>query len=259
MKRCMLFVAALLAAAPSAFGQSSAGSDAQQTLARASAENKYTFLLFYRTNNGPTQAMAQTLKSGLAGRAATAVYVNANSPAEQPLLQRYGVARAPMPLVVAVAPNGAVTGLFASKVSQQQIAGAFVTPTMEKCMKSMQQGRLVMVCVKTSPGADVPQGVRDFRADPHFAKRTEVLSLVADDPTEADFLDQLKIDSRTLRGTTTAFLAPPAVLVGKFGENATKDEMAAALSAAGKCCDDPNCKHNHKGHQASQPTRSTRN
>jgi hypothetical protein len=37
------------------------------------------------------------------------------------------------------------------------------------------------------------------------------------------------------------------VLVGKFGPAVTKDEIAAALHAAGKCCNDPNCKHNKKG------------
>ena len=70
-----------------------------------------------------------------------------------------------------------------------------------------------------------------------------------DDPAEVAFLEQLKIDPGTVRGSTTAFLAPPAVLVGKYGPAATKNEMAAALHAAGKCCNDPNCKHNH-GHKA---------
>ena len=31
--------------------------------------------------------------------------------------------------------------------------------------------------------------------------------------------------------------------VGKFGPASTKNEIAAALHQAGKCCNDPNCKH----------------
>ncbi len=243
----------LLAAAVAAIGQptlaQTTSADAQQTLAQASAVQKYTFLLFYKTNNAATQAMLQTLKRGLANRSneATIAYVDASNPGQQALVQRYGVGRAPMPLTIAVAPNGAVTGLFAAKLSDQQIAGAFVTPTMAKCMKSMQQGRLVLVCVSGTAGATTPQAVRDFQADPQFANRTDVLSLQANDPAEAEFLGQLKIDGQALHGTTTAFLAPPAVLVGKFGPAATKAEMAAALHAAGKCCDDPNCKHGQGG------------
>jgi hypothetical protein len=35
-------------------------------------------------------------------------------------------------------------------------------------------------------------------------------------------------------------------MVGKFPATATKAQLASELHAAGKCCDDPNCKHNHK-------------
>jgi hypothetical protein len=257
----MLAANALAAAmlVPSARAQSSAPADAENVLASASAEGKYTFVLFYKANNAATQTMLQTLKSGLAGQSerATIAYVDASNPSQQALVQRYGVGRAPMPLTMAVAPNGAVTGTFAAKISQPQIASAFVTPTMASCMKSMQQGRLVLVCVSSTANAATPQAVRDFQADPQFAQRTDVYALQASDPAEAEFLGQLKIDALTLRGTTTAFLAPPAFLVGKYGPTATKAEMAAALHAAGKCCDDPNCKHNH-GRSAGQSTGSTR-
>ena len=41
-------------------------------------------------------------------------------------------------------------------------------------------------------------------------------------------------------------MAPPGVLVGKFTANVTMNEITTKLHAAGKCCDDPNCKHNKK-------------
>lgn len=257
MKACLLLAAAVVAIGQPTLAQTTSA-DAQQTLAQASTQQKYTFLLFYKGNNAATQTMLQTLKDGLANRndEATIAYVDANSPNHQALVQRYGLARAPMPLTIAIAPNGAMTGLFAAKITEQKIANAFVTPTMAQCMKSMQQGRLVLVCVSSASGLPVPQGVREFQSDAQFKNRTDVLSLLTNDPNEAEFLRQLKIDAQALQGTTTAFLAPPAVLVGKFGPNATKDEMAAALHAAGKCCDDPNCKH---GRQAQQSPSATRN
>jgi hypothetical protein len=260
MKIYLLLAAAVVAVAGSAPAQTTSN-DAQQTLARASGEHKYTFILFHKGNNAATQAMHQTLERGLADRGdeATIAHADATSPTNQALVKQFGVGRAPMPLTVVVAPNGAVTGIFAAKITPQQVVKAFVTPTMAQCMKSMQQGRLVLVCVSAKSGSPVPQAVREFQSDAHFKERTVVLSLESNDPAEAEFLEQLKIDPRTLRGTTTAFLAPPAVLVGKFGPSATKDEMAAALHAAGKCCDDPNCKHNHGGKQAQQPGSATRN
>ena len=47
-------------------------SQAEATLEQAAAEEKYTFLVFYKTNDAATQAMAATLKEGLATRADTA-------------------------------------------------------------------------------------------------------------------------------------------------------------------------------------------
>lgn len=249
MTRCLALVAIALAFGPVALAQTAApGQDAREALALAADDHKHTFILFYKDNSSATQSMARTLKQALADRTdeASIAFSQANHPSQQEVVNRYKVGRAPMPLVVAVAPNGAITGMFPLRVSAQQIAGAFVTPKMAQCMKSMQAGRLVFVCVSEHGTASIPQGVDAFQADPQFAGRADVISLAADDAAEGDFLKQLKIDPVSHRGTTTAFLAPPAVLVGKFSAGASMEEMAAALHAAGKCCDDPNCKHNHK-------------
>ena len=261
MRRCLALAMLAVAIGPQALAQSSSSEqDAQAVLASAASSQKYTFLLFYKDSGPSTQAMARTLKQSLATRRdeAAIAFVPATQRAQQELVQKFKVSRAPMPLVIAVAPNGAITGMYPLRITEQKIADAFVTPKMAECMKSMQAGRLVFVCVSDGVAAGVPQGVQDFQADPEFAGRAAVVSFAVHDPAEADFLKQLKIDPAALRGQTTAFLAPPAVLVGKFGVGASKEEMAAALHAAGKCCDDPNCKHNHGKKQARQNTRATR-
>jgi len=189
--------------------------------------------------------MAQAVNNTLAKRPnnGSAAYVQVSNPINKPLVDRYGVGRAPMPLTVAVAPNGAMTGIFPSKVTDEQLAGSFVTPSMAGCMKAMQAGKLALLCVQTSPTNDLPQAVRDFQADPQFASRVVVVPLPAADPSEAELLKELKIDVQQPGYATTVFMAPPGVLVGKFPATATKDELAVALHKAGKCCDDPNCKH----------------
>jgi hypothetical protein len=221
--------------------------DAVQVLDAAAENDSFTFLLFYKDRGSATQSMRRTLERGLTplGERATMAEVDVRDPAQKAVVDRFKVSRSPMPLVVAVAANGAITGVFASTISESQIQGALVTPKMAECMKAMQHGRMVFVCVSAAPDAELPQGVRDFQADPQFQGRADVVSFPVDDPSEADFLKQLKIDPRTVKTSTTAFLAPPAVLVGKYGPAATKNQMAGDLHAAGKCCNDPNCKHNH--------------
>ena len=89
--------------------------------------------------------------------------------------------------------------------------------------------------------------MREFVSDPHFQQRTAVYSLDTTDPAELRFLKDLQIPAEASDVTTVVMMAPPGVLVGKFPGNVSGQQMAAKLHAQGKCCNDPNCKHNRKG------------
>ncbi|MCA9114927.1 MAG: hypothetical protein KDA79_07550 [Planctomycetaceae bacterium] len=237
----------ILAGSPAAMAQQvqplSPSSRTQKAAARAAVEGRYMFLLFYKQNDNATKAMARTLNEGLAARAGQAFLasVNANDPAEQALVAKYEVGRAPMPITLAIAPNGAVTGVFTQRITAESIEGAFVTPTMMFAMKSLQEGKLVLVSVEGTSQSPSPAAVREFCADPHFKGRLTVTSVRASDPREAKFLNRMQLNPAE-KTTNTLLLAPPGVVVGKFGPSASKNDIAAALFKAGKCCDDPNCR-----------------
>ena len=222
-------------------------SKAQQALDQAAKDGRYTFLVFYKLADAPTKAMASTIKDGIANKEklAVATYVQVTDPTNQALVAKYDVSRAPMPLTIVVAPNGAMTGIFPQKATPENITDAFVTPTMLVTMKSLQEGKLVLVTVQGSAKAAAPVALRDFQSDPHFKDRIVALSMTAADPRETKFIGQMQIDAKSTV-THTVLLAPPGVLVGKFNAAASKDEIAAVLAKAGKCCDDPNCKHHGK-------------
>ena len=222
-------------------------SRAQALLDSAESDGKYTFLVFYKADDAAAQTMLKTVKTELAKKQGAALLgtVSLANPAEQVVIKRFDVARAPMPLLLAVAPNGAVTGMFSKKIAANRVADCFVTPTMTHCMKALQQGKIVMVCVQTTSEATLPSGVVDLQNDPDFTDRVAALTLQADDEDEAPFLAQADLAPAKLKGTTTIVLAPPGVLVGTYASTTTSDEFAAALHEAGKCCNDQNCKHNH--------------
>jgi hypothetical protein len=213
----------------------------------AATPPKYTFLLFWKENNAATQAMAARLKSTLPQKPQTTEWtsVNITDPANQALVERYKVSRAPMPMVMCVASNGAITGAAPDKITDEMIDRLLVTPTMTQCMKALQEGKLVLVHVKVDDSATWPKGVAEFAADPSFNSRTAMVSFRRDDPNEARFLADMEIDAKT-QGPIVSLLAPPGVLVGKYTDAISKEQMAAELHAAGKCCNDPNCKHNKK-------------
>lgn len=225
--------------------QSPGGSKGEAVLAHAAASNKSCCLVFYKAWEDPTVAtMAQAVKAHVEKYPAHVVWnaVQVTDPAEKSVVDRFSLSRAPMPMVVAVHPNGAVTGYFPSKVTDADLAKTLVSPTKAECMKQLQQNQLVLLCVQTSPQQPLPQGVLQFQADPQFAKRTRIVTALANDTNETGFFADMKVAQGQ---PSTVFLAPPGVVVGRFAPTATAKDLATALHAAGKCCDDKNCKHHH--------------
>jgi len=252
LRSTMLLWGVLFASAVRGQSPAAPPSAAQLALAEAGGQGRYAYVVFYRADDEATRAMAQAVDAAVAQRpdAVVPVYVSLADPAERPLVERFAVGRAPMPMTIVTAPNGAITGAFPQRVTAEQLAGAFVTPSMAACMKSMQQGRLVFLCLQTTPQPLVPGAINEFAADPQFKNRVDVVLVQATDPAEAPLLAELGLGASQPAQANTVFFAPPGVLVGKFGLLSTKAEVAAALHKAGKCCDDPHCKHGH----AAQPS-----
>ncbi len=232
----------------------------EQSLKAAGSAGKFTFIVFSKEDNAAARQMLGTVETGVAERHEQAVVVTAraNDPAEQPLVQHFGIARAPMPLTVAVAPNGAITGVFAKTISDEHISAAIVTPTMMKCMKSLQNEQLVFVLVSASDKAAVPNGVKSLQSDPQFKDRISFTSLRVDDPQEMRFISQMKIDPLRVEGPYAVLIAPPGVMVGHFDSASTPAQIAAAIHKSGQCCDDPNCKHAAAPAQQAVKSNSTR-
>jgi hypothetical protein len=230
-----------------------ARSNAELAMQAASEQGKFVFLLFHRTDDAATADMAQRLNQGIADRQGEAMmaYVNVAEPAEKAVIEKLGVSRAPLPLTLAVAPNGAITGVFVQRLGATSVDQAIVTPAMMASMKALQDGKIVVVCVHESRVAGVPSAVTQIKKDPHYADRTTTVSLVSTDPAEAKFLANMKLKAASVQGLKMVVLAPPGVLVDSFDATATAGEIAAALAKAGKCCDDENCKHNQQ-HKSTQ-------
>ncbi|MCC6124516.1 MAG: hypothetical protein IT426_06125 [Pirellulales bacterium] len=207
---------------------------------------KYLFIHFWREKNAQTDKSWNTLRTGAAkfDDSAEVVSLRITDPNEKAIVDRFNVGKAPMPLILAIAPCGAVTKAYPGNFDEKQLAIAFVSPCEALCMKAIQSRKLVFVCVAYEVAADgqaaIPQGVKDFQADEKFAKATEIVTLNATDKREAGFLKELQIDTKA-RKPVSVLLAPGA-LVGTFDSAAPKAFIEAKLvalqsdpCAGGKC------------------------
>ncbi|OHB80914.1 MAG: hypothetical protein A2V98_05595, partial [Planctomycetes bacterium RBG_16_64_12] len=213
----------------------------------ATAANKYLFVFFWKEKSQQTDAMWSVLQSALSQVAdrAESVAINVSDPAEIQMVAKFGIDRSPVPLVLALAPNGAITKGFPLKLDEQQLLQAFVSPATASCLKALQARKLVLLSIQSrSPyvrQVSLQKGVADFAADARFAGATEIVSIDPADPAEASLLHDLQVDPRATN-SVTVFLAPPGSVVGKFDGAVTKEQLVAKLQTAqsdpcagGKC------------------------
>ena len=219
----------------------------QDTLNQSAETGTFTVVVFHRERVEANQAFHQQAQAALTPHAEKTVLATAriDDPAEKALIEKLGIGRAPMPMAVVIAPNGAVTGLFPRTITSEQIASALVPPTMMACMKELQNKKLVFVCLTRTDRVEVPQGVADVQHLEQFKDRIAVVGMRLDDPAEARFYEQMKLSPSDVDGPYAVLIAPPGAMIGHFDARATADQIAAAIHKAGKCCEDENCKHNH--------------
>lgn len=216
------------------------GGVAAQAMQHAADANKYLFIFFYKEEDDATQAARKTFEEATSKLAekAEAVGVNAGDGAESAVVNRFGLGRAPMPLVLAIGPSGAVTRSFTRNFNERQLRNAFVSQSNEKSLKALQDRKMVFVVVQngiTRHNEEALQGVREFAADPQYTRQTEIVVLDPQDAAEVSFLKQLQVDRQTTEAITV-FVAPPGTIIGTYTGATQKYALVAAAKKAAAGC-----------------------
>ena len=101
-------------------------------------------------------------------------------------------------------------------------------------MRAIQDRHSILLCVqsdKTQFNQEAMQGVEAFKADPQYAKGTEIIILNPADDAEQPFLTALQVDPRTATAVTL-LVTPPGAPVARFAGAVTKEEIEAKVKAA---------------------------
>jgi hypothetical protein len=210
---------------------------------QAARGNKYLYVFFWKTNDSSTQESYGVFKQAMTGMAGSAdsVAVQIADAKEKPMVDKFDVSRAPMPLVLALAPNGAVTKGWPIRFTEAQLKEGIVSSSTATCLKALQARKLVLLCVQneqTQFSQAAWQGVQAFKADNRFAAATEVVAVDPRNQAEAKLLSDLQVDPRTSQAVTV-LLAPPGAPIAVFPGAVTKDQIVAKVAAAqsGPCAD----------------------
>jgi hypothetical protein len=208
----------------------------------AAKAKKYLFIFFYSDDSDETASMRGIFNGAVnqLSKKAERVEANVTDAAETALVDKYGVRGAPMPLVLAIAPNGAVTGGFPAPFTEEQIASALATPCTQTLLKALQANKAAILCIqnrKTTLNAAAMKGVQDFKADPTYAASAEIITLNPTDPAESQLLGTLGISPNIDQAMTVCF-TPQGQAVAKLAGATTKDMIANSFKArsGGGCC-----------------------
>lgn len=222
------------------FCYASEPNNGMEALESASRNNQYTFLFFYKERNPRTEKAQQILYQALPSlnTPAKAYHVNLTDPKEQAIVTKFDVKRAPMPLVLVIAPNGAITGGFPSQITPDQLESAIVSNGMASVLKGMQDRKLVFLSFQnkqTRNNTNALHGIENLNNDSRFKNAVVLVLVDPQDKNEMKLLNQFEVDTNIAQATTI-FLAPPGDKIGKYVGATSKEQFVSDLQKAVSCC-----------------------
>jgi len=216
-----------------------------EAVRHAAKAEKHLFVFFYKEEDTQTRKMREVFDTAThkVEEKAGAISINVADASERGMVDKFRVGRAPMPLVLVIAPNGAIAGGFPAKFDEEQLLNAFVSPCMAECLKGLQERKLVFVCVqnkRTKGNEAAMKGARAFEKDRRFSEATEVLKVDPADRDEKAFLTKLQVDLDTDEAITV-FLAPPGTRIATIRGATDKNTLVTKLMSVMSSCGSGGC------------------
>lgn len=218
-----------------------------EAIQAAAQENKHLFVFFYKDQQERTLRAQKIFDQGMQKLVDRAFFIkiNVTDPSEKGIVEKFNLKRTPMPFVLALAPNGAVTGGFpASALTEKQLLNAVASSGMASCLKALQSRKLVFLCLQnkqTPYQAAALKGVQEFQTDSRFAGATEIVVIDPEDKQEHGFLSQFDLKMPPDQATTV-FISPPAEVIAKYKGATHKEQLIADLkNAVSGCCGPGGC------------------
>jgi len=224
-----------------AMGTYSAPATAKSAMDEASAAGQFLCLIFFNAQSASSGELTAPIEAFKKTSSKKIVVYKADigDPANQEIAGKYGVQGGNLPILLVVAPNGAITGGYPKTVTADQLKQSIsVTDLMLKVIKPLQEQKVALVALQnasTKFNKESWQGVNDFANDTLYKK---FVATVKSDPAAAgsqEFIKQCQLIA-PLTEATVVIVMPPGrigkVLTGKL----TKADVLKALGSCATGC-----------------------
>lgn len=176
--------------------QSAAG----MAIGEASKANRYLYLVFYKRNDSRSEEMKQVAAQAqqqVSDRADVA-YVDVADESEKALIEEYGINQASIPIVLVVAPNGAIVNGFPDQVTSADLTNAFVSPKMAEIIKATQDQKVIYLYVANTGMKYYEENLVTIQATAaKYIKEgySQITVVDPDDKGEAALLEQCRVST----------------------------------------------------------------
>ena len=214
-----------------------------QAFTKASEADKFLILYLYSGTSESELKTSYTNVHSALQKSLHSVSIDVHNSSASFLIDKYNLRYAPVPLVLVIAPNGAILGSFKSPFSAKQVKAIFRTPKTQQCLLAFQERKLVFISVQnkeTTENTAALDGIKQFKKDNLFYKVSDVILLNPKDTSETQLLSQLKIQP-DIKIAQTFLLVPPGRILGMWKGATNPNDFLKRLKSLSRSCSTPSC------------------
>ncbi len=214
-------------------------SDLESFIQDNGSKSIFTAVIFYdKADSADYKAMAATAKQFVNDNSRRVVLreVAADSAGAASLVEKYRLLRAPMPLLLVFAPNGAITRGYAKKVELAKLQTSLVGPIEQKLIKYMQQRKPVVIRIpgkSAEENTDFNTAISDFEKLRGFKPEVLEVTALSKDDKKLEKKYGLNIYSGKAQ---TVVLTTAGTVAGSFSGKVSAEDISEALKNAGSSC-----------------------
>jgi len=212
---------------------------AQHELAAAAKTGKVVFVLVYdaaATQLDQARQMAADAAKRVPG--SVSIEVNRGDAGDADFVTKYGLATAPVPLILVASSTGIITGgVIAAQANVDQLVKLVPSPKKAEIIKALSAGNAVFITASRKGMASTATVTSACAAAClQMAGKSVQVKVDMDDPAEAGFLTEMKVNMQSTEPVTLVANAQGQISGMYTGNMQVADLVKAATKKIGGCC-----------------------
>ncbi len=217
---------------------SSAAASAPKELESAAQLERIAFILVTdRAATGTNQAKEMIQRAMQSVGRSTLIVLDRSDPQNADLVAKFGLAVAPVPLILLAARNGVIAaGLPAAQATPEKLVAMVPSPKKAEILKVLDAGNAVFVYASRKTMTSQAGASACAAACGQLAGKCVTVRIDMDDPKEAEFLKQIKVNLASTEPVTLVFNAQGQLTRTYAGVADIASLVQSATAKAGGCC-----------------------